>query len=48
MKKEFKNNKFIPWFIDFYNTECSFITNLVPRINKQTKIITSYWVLYRI
>ena len=48
MKKEFKNDKFIPWFIGFCDAECSFITNLVPRINKQTKIITSYRVLYRI
>jgi LAGLIDADG endonuclease len=42
-----KNNKFIPWFLGFCDAECSFITNLVPRINKQN-IITSYRILYRI
>lgn len=47
MKKEFKNDKFIPWFIGFCDAECSFITNLVPRKNK-LGIITSYRVLYRI
>jgi hypothetical protein len=47
MKKEFKNDKFISWFIGFCDAECSFISNLVPRINKDKKI-TSYRVLYRI
>lgn len=42
-----KNNKFIPWFLGFCDAECSFITNLVPRKNKQN-IITSYRIFYRI
>nr|AYE93228.1 LAGLIDADG homing endonuclease [Termitomyces sp.]AYE93264.1 LAGLIDADG homing endonuclease [Termitomyces sp.] len=41
------NNKFFPWFVGFCDAECSFITNLVPRINKHN-IITSYRVSYRI
>jgi hypothetical protein len=41
------NNKFVPWFLGFCDAECSFITNLVPRINKKN-IITSYRILYRI
>ena len=42
-----KNNKFIPWFLGFCDAECSFITNLAPRINKNN-IITSYRIFYRI
>nr|CBY89749.1 putative LAGLIDADG homing endonuclease [Aleurobotrys botryosus] len=41
------NNKFIPWFIGFCDAECSFITNLKPRKNKNN-IITSYGIFYRI
>jgi|SRR5882672_433003 len=41
------NNKILPWFLGFCDAECSFITNLVPRINKKN-IITSYRILYRI
>ena len=41
------NDKFFAWFLGFCDAECSFICNLVPRINKES-IITSYRVFYRI
>jgi hypothetical protein len=45
MKKEMI--KFIPWFIGFCDAESSFISNLVPRKNKDG-LITSYRIFYRI
>lgn len=41
------NDKFFPWFVGFCDAECSFICNLVPRVNKQN-LVTSYRILYRI
>jgi LAGLIDADG endonuclease len=47
LEKNKNINKFIPWFLGFCDAECSFISNPVPRINKQN-IITSYRIFYRI
>jgi hypothetical protein len=41
------NPQFFPWLLGFLDAEGSFITNLVPRINKQN-LVTSYRILYRI
>lgn len=47
MKINTNNDKFFPWFVGFCDAECSFICNLVPRVNKQN-LVTSYRILYRI
>lgn len=42
-----KNSKFYPWFLGFFDAECSFISSLIPIKNKNNKI-TSYGISYRI